>query len=291
MRVAILGCGYLGLALGDRLAAAGASVVGVRRSSAGVDRIRNRGFEAVRADVTTAADLHDVPDVDALVYAVSGGRTGDPRELYVEGLRTVVEAFGARTASPDRVVYVSSTGVYGDREGEWVDEATELTPDSDRERNLVAAERVALEESTVAGIDGTAVRLAGLYGPDRYWTDRYLDGPIVEGYVNMIHRDDAAGAIAHVLDADRGRGRAINVVDDEPVSRWAFADWLADRAGRPTPEKLSREAARKRSDVSRRVLTSKRVDNARLHATGYDLSYPTYREGYADAFGGNTSDS
>ncbi len=283
MRVAILGCGYLGLELGARLTAAGEEVVGVRRSRAGLDRIERRGFEAVRADATDAAALRAVPDVDTVVYAVSGGRSGDPRAVYVEGLRTVVEAFGARTDPPDRLVYVSSTGVYGDRTGGWVDEETELAPESDRERALVAAERVALEETDPVGIDGTAVRLAGLYGPDRYWTDRYLSGPVVEGYVNMVHRDDAAGTIAHLLANDRCRDAVVNVVDDEPVSRWTFAEWLADRTGRETPELLSRATARTRPDVSRRVLTSKRVANDRLRATGFEFSYPTFREGYAPA--------
>jgi nucleoside-diphosphate-sugar epimerase len=284
MHVTILGCGYLGLALGDRLAAADHDVVGVRRSEAGLARVAERGFEAVRADATDADDLAALPDTDVVVYAVSGGRSGDPREVYVEGLRTVVETFGARTRSPDRLVYTSSTGVYGDRDGAWVDEDTALDPQSDRERALVDAERVAVDEAPAAGLDGTAVRLAGLYGPDRYWTDRYLDGPIVEGYVNMVHRADAAGAVAHLLDTDLARGAVVDVVDDEPASRWAFADWLAAQKGRPEPEKLSRAAARADPDVSRRVLTSKRVANDRLHDLGYEFAFPTYRAGYAPAF-------
>lgn len=281
MRVAILGCGYLGLELGERLAANGADVVGVRRSTAGIERIEERGFEAVRADVTDAADLRSVPDVDAVVYAVSGGRNGDPWAVYVEGLRTVVETFGARGIPPDRLVYVSSTGVYGDREGAWVDEETDLEPESERERALVAAERVALAETDPVGVDGTAVRLAGLYGPGRYWTDRYLSGPVVEGYVNMVHRDDAAGAVAHLLETDACRDAVVNVVDDEPASRVTFAEWLADRTGQSPPERLSRATARSQPDVSRRTLTSKRVANDRLRATGYEFSFPTFREGYA----------
>jgi len=285
MRVAILGCGYLGLELGERLTAAGADVVGVRRSAVGVERIEERGFEAVSADATDPADLRSVPDVDVLVYAVSGGRSGDPWAVYVEGLRTVVETFGARATSPDRLVYVSSTGVYGDRDGAWVDEETNLSPESDRERALVAAERVALAETDPVGIDGTAVRLAGLYGPGRYWTDRYLSGPVVEGYANMIHRDDAAGAITHLLETDACRDAVVNAVDDEPVSRVRFAEWLAEGTGRSPPERLSRAAARSRPDVSRRALTSKRVANDRLRATGYEVAVPTFREGYAAAVG------
>jgi len=285
VHVTVLGCGYLGLALGERLLDAGHDVVGVRRSESGLERVAERGIEPRRADATDAADLAALPATDAVVYAVSGGRSGDPRTVYVEGLRAVVDAYGGRDESPERLLYVSSTGVYGDRDGDWVEEETALAPESDRERALVDAERVVAEAAPAAGIDGTVVRLAGLYGPDRYWTDRYLDGPIVEGYVNMVHRDDAAGAIAHLLDGDGAGGATVNVVDDEPVSRWTFADWLAARTGRPEPEKRSRAAARDDPAVSRRVLTSKRVANDRLRALGYELEYPTFREGYADAVG------
>ena len=114
MRVAILGCGYVGLELARQLGSAH-DVVGVRRSTSGLDAVADAGADAVQADVTDAASLGAVPDVDAVVFAASSGR-GDieaARSVYVEGLRTVVETFGARDSPPDRLVYTSSTGVYG----------------------------------------------------------------------------------------------------------------------------------------------------------------------------------
>src|SRR5699024_2439530 len=125
MSVAILGCGYVGLALGRSLAP-DRRVVGVRRSADGRAAIERAGFEAVEADVTSQEDLAAVPDVDTVVFAASsGGRGADAaREIYVDGLRTTIETFGAREGSPDRLVYTSSTGVYGDHDGDWVDEGT-----------------------------------------------------------------------------------------------------------------------------------------------------------------------
>ncbi len=288
MRVAILGCGYVGLELGRQLRD-DHEVVGVRRSPEGLDAIEAAGFEAVQADVTDRDSLAAVPDVDAVVFAASaGGRgPGPAREVYVEGQQTAIEQFAGREQPPARYVYTSSTGVYGDHGGDWVDERTEPTPDSERGEVLLAAERVALEESTGAGIDGTVARLAGIYGPDRYRIERYLDRPVVEGYRNIIHRDDAAGVVGFLLDADVARDEVVLVADDEPTSRWAFADWLADACGRAGPAKLTVEEYLAEHDVSaarrRRLTSDKRCSNDRLRELGYDLRYPTFRAGYREA--------
>jgi nucleoside-diphosphate-sugar epimerase len=286
VRVAILGCGYVGLRLGRRLIGAGHDVVGVRRSDAGLDAIADAGFDAVRADLTDAASLASVPDADWLVYAASaGGRGVDAaRAAYVDGLRTVVETFGDRASPPDRLVYTSSTGVYGDHGGDWVDESTTPDPATERQRVLVEAERIALSETAARGIDGTVARFGGLYGPDRYRIDRYLDGPVTDGYRNSIHGDDAAGAVAHLLTADVARGEVVLVVDDEPVSKWAFADWLAEQCGVSPPEKRTvAERAAAEGTVSPRVRADKRCANDRLRELGYDLRYPTVRDGYRAA--------
>jgi nucleoside-diphosphate-sugar epimerase len=288
MRVAILGCGYVGLELGRQLSD-DHEVVGVRRSPEGLDAIEAAGLEAVQADVTDRDSLAAVPDVDAVVFAASaGGRgPGPAREVYVEGQQTAIEQFAGREQPPARYVYTSSTGVYGDHGGDWVDERTEPTPDSERGEVLLAAERVALEESTGAGIDGTVARLAGIYGPDRYRIERYLDRPVVEGYRNIIHRDDAAGVVGFLLDADVARDEVVLVADDEPTSRWAFADWLADACGRAGPAKLTVEEYLAEHDVSaarrRRLTSDKRCSNDRLRELGYDLRYPTFRAGYREA--------
>jgi nucleoside-diphosphate-sugar epimerase len=290
VRVAIVGCGYVGIELGAALTDAGHDVVGVRRSTAGLDAIEAAGFEAVRADATDVESLSAVPDVDWVVYAASAsGRGVDAaRTAYVEGLRTVAETFGARASPPDRLVYTSSTGIYGDHDGDWVDESTTPDPATERQEVLLEAERIALDASPM---DGTVVRFGGLYGPDRYRMDRYLDGPVTEGYLNSIHRDDAAGLVAHVLTADRARGEAVLGVDDEPVSKHAFADWLASECGVDPPEKWTVEerAAATEGTVSRRVRANKRCANDRLHELGYDLRFPTVYDGFRPAIDAFTS--
>jgi nucleoside-diphosphate-sugar epimerase len=285
MRVAILGCGYVGLELGRQLRARGHDVVGVQRSSESCEAIEEAGLEAVQADVTESESLAVVPDADALVFAASsGGRGADAaREVYVDGLRTVIEDFAARERPPDRLVYTSSTGVYGDHGGEWVDEGTPIEPTTEKTRVLAEAERVALESP----IDGTVARFSGLYGPERYRLERYLEGPVTEGYLNMVHRDDAAGAVRYLLEEDLARGEAVLVSDDEPAEKWALADWLAEQCGVEAPPKRTKEERLDEGALSeaarRRILTSKRCSNAKLRELGYELAFPTFREGYREA--------
>ncbi len=290
MGVAILGCGYVGLELGRQLAERGHDPVGVRRSEDGLAAIRDAGFDAVQADVTDAESLAGVPDVDAAVFAASsGGRGADAaREVYVEGLRTAIEHFGAREDSPEQFVYTSSTGVYGDHGGDWVDEETPLDPTTEKTAVLVEAERVTRERAPEFGMDPTVVRFAGLYGPDRYRLRRYLEGPVTEGYLNMVHRADAAGVSRFALtDEAAADAEVLLAVDDEPVSKWAFADWLADEADVDRPEKQTVEERLDEGDLSepaeRRLRTSKRCSNDRLRELGYEFAYPTFREGYRDA--------
>jgi nucleoside-diphosphate-sugar epimerase len=291
MRVVVVGCGYVGLALADQLAARGHAVTGVRRSDAGLDAVAavGPGVEAVRADAADPASLSALPDADAVVFAASsGGRGADAaRAVYVDGLTNVVDEYGSRASPPDRLMYTSSTGVYGDHDGEWVDEETPVEPTTEKTRVLAEAERIATERAAGVGIDGTVVRFAGLYGPDRYRLERYVEGPVTAGYLNMVHRDDGAGSVRHLLEADRARDRVVLVVDDEPVDKHAFADWLADACGVPRPEKLSKDERIAAGDLSaaaeRRIRTSKRCSNALLRDLGYEFAHPTFRSGYRDA--------
>jgi nucleoside-diphosphate-sugar epimerase len=287
-RLVVLGCGYVGLELVRQVRDA-YDVVGVRRSDAGVDAVEAAGGTGVQADVTDPDALERVPDADAVVFAASAGGRGveAARATYVEGQRTAIEAFCGREHPPDRYVYTSSTGVYGDHDGGWVDEQTAFDPDSEREELLIEAERLALDRTAALGVDGTVARFGGLYGPDRYRLERYITGPVTEGYLNVVHRDDAAGAVAHLLAAGAARGEVVNVVDDEPVEKWTFADWLAEQCGVEPPPKQTVADRLESDDLSpsarRRIRANKRVANDKLRGLGYELRYPTFREGYRDA--------
>jgi len=289
MRVVVLGCGYVGIELGRQLVDRGHDVVGVRRSAPGLDAIEGAGFSGIEADVTDAEAVAALPEADALVFAASSGGRGAEaaREVYVDGLQTALGEYATREDPPRRLVYTSSTGVFGDHGGDWVEETDPVEPTTAKTRVLAAAEAVALAADRLYGIDGTVARFAGLYGPDRYRLERYVEGPVTEGYLNMVHRDDAAGAVRFLLETDRARGEVVHVADDEPASKWAFADHLAEACGEPEPEKRTTEERLGDPDLStaaaRRVRAEKRVDNGTLRELGYEFRYPTFREGYAAA--------
>lgn len=256
----IVGCGYVGTALAEQLVAAGESVIAVTRSGVDIDGVRS-----LERDVTDSA--LELPTADRVYYLVSAGaRDADAyRAAYVDGLQHTIDA---SVSDETTLVYASSTGVYEDEDGSWVDETTPLDPSSDRARLLLEAEEVA----RTAG--GTAVRFAGLYGPERTGVDRYLDDARVPaGYLNLLYRTDAAKAM---IVAGEGPHDCYLAVDDEPVHRHDLARWLSDVTGRPHGTLV--EAVER---------SNKRCSNDRLRGAGWEPVYPTYREGYAAALNAN----
>ncbi|MFO7894185.1 MAG: SDR family oxidoreductase [Longimicrobiales bacterium] len=285
-RVLIAGCGYVGSRLAELLLDDGVRVWGLKRDPSTLPA----GVGPVAGDVTRASTLDGLPSgdeaPDAVVYAVSPpGRTAEAyRTAYVDGLRNVLDAVDAGTASDDegpprpRLILVSSTGVYGQSDGQWVDEETPEEPADAMAEAILEGEAVAVER----GAPGTVIRLGGIYGPGRTWTvGRVLSGdaPCMgpELYGNRVHRDDAAGAIRHLLtltDPDP----VYNGVDGEGAPLREVYAWVAERAAVPDPcEGVDPEDARSEG----RRGTNKRVSNDRLVSSGYDFIYPSFRDGYA----------
>lgn len=272
-RVLIAGCGYVGSRLAERLLEDGVRVWGLKRDPSTLPA----GVGPVAGDVTRASSLDGLPDeVDAVVYAVSPSGRGEAayRTAYVDGLRNVLDA----VAGSPRVILVSSTGVYGQSDGRWVDEETPEEPADASARAILEGETLATER----GQPGLALRLGGIYGPGRTWTvSRVLSGdaPCVapDLYGNRIHRDDAAGALRHLL-ALPDPEPIYNGVDGEGAPLREVYAWVAERAGVSDPcEGVDPEDARSEG----RRGTNKRVSNDRLVSSGYDFIHPTFRDGYA----------
>ncbi|GAB7094892.1 SDR family oxidoreductase [Halolamina litorea] len=282
MHVLILGCGYVGRELGRQLLDAGHTVTGVVRSESSADAVEAAGVSAVQADLTDPKAVGSLPDADALVFAASAGRGSveRARSLYVDGLGAVVTEFTGRDQLPERLLFTSTTGVYGDHDGDWVDESTPVAPE--RPKAAVIAEAEALVHRSE--FDSTVARFAGLYGPGRYRIESYLDS-VTAGWRNSVHRDDAAGALAWFLTEDVARGETVLVSDGTPVDRWAFADWLAEQCGEPEPEKLTVEErlAGVSGSSGLRVASQKRCRNDRLLELGYEPTFPSVYEGYEPA--------
>ncbi|MFC0267163.1 SDR family oxidoreductase [Kushneria aurantia] len=273
--VLILGCGDVGTALGQRQLARGYRVVGVRRS---VQALADTGIEALSMDVNDEHALDTLPDADIVVYAISADRFEESayQAAYVDGLSQVLTHFENRRTPPAHFFFVSSTSVYGQQEGERVDEESELSPASFSGRLLVEAE----QRLATSSLKGTTVRFSGIYGPGR----ERLIGQVQEGriapetppmYSNRIHRDDCAGVLDFLIEKALA-GETLAAVylgsDSEPTPLHDVMLWLAQKLG-VKPDTPIQSPLRRRA--------SKRCDSTRLVEAGYRFEYPTFREGYA----------
>jgi|AntRauTorcE11898_2_1112593.scaffolds.fasta_scaffold01155_8 nucleoside-diphosphate-sugar epimerase len=282
MQVLVLGCGYVGREFGKRLVEAGHGVTGVVRSASSADAVAEAGIQPVQADLTDPDAVADLPDAEVLVFSASAGRGSveEARALYIDGLGSVVSEFEGRSSSPDRLMFTSTTGVYGDHGGDWVDESTPIDPE--RPKATVIAEAEAIVRGSV--FDHTIARFAGLYGPGRYRLSSYLDS-VTAGWRNSVHRDDAAGALAWFVTEDVARTETVLVSDGNPVERWEFADWLAEQCGEPAPTKrtIEERLGGQPDSANLRVASQKRCRNDRLDALEYELVYQSVYEGYEEA--------
>lgn len=283
MRVLILGCGYIGLALGERLVREGHEVAGLRRSASCERELQTAGIRPVYCDITQPDQLATLDrGYDWVVNCVSssGGAVGDYRAVYLHGMQNLVSWLA--DAPPRRFIYTSSTSVYGQTDGSVVDETSPTEPAAETGRVLVETEKALLEAAQRRGFSSGVVRLAGIYGPGRgYWFKQFLRGEAkLEGkgerFVNMVHRDDVVGAVIAALGNGKP-GEIYNVADDEPVSQLTLFQWLSKRLGRALPPFTpgTEEATRKRG------VTDKRISNRKLREElGYRLQFPTFREGF-----------
>lgn len=269
MRILIAGCGYVGCALGTLLAAEGHEVFGLRRNTAALPK----KIQPVAADLSSTLPPEKLPgNLDFVVYAVSPVGSGDEayRTAYVDGPQNLLDALASCGEQPCRFFFVSSTRVYAQSNGEWVDETSPTLPEGYAGQRLLEGERAVIGGPFPA----TVLRYSGIYGPGRERSiDRALEAPPEDGpptYTNRIHRDDCAGALRHLMLLPEPEELYLGV-DHEPADRWTVAEWLSEKRGLLVKESPP--------DTNRRR-TNKRCSNARLVASGYEFRYPTFREGF-----------
>jgi len=274
-RVLIAGCGYVGTALAERLVAEGHVVWGLRRHPEGLPP----GVRPLAADLTDPGTLRNLPSgLECVVYTAAPDRLDDEayRSIYVEGLSHVLDALRRQGQEPRRIFFTSSTVVYAQSGGEWVDEASATEPTHFSGMRMLEAERLVRSGPFPA----TVLRLGGIYGPGRVGLiERVrrgeavcIDGPPT--YTNRIHRDDCVGALQHLMAHPQPENLYIGV-DHEPADECAVLRWLATQLGVPPP-RVERSA-----DLGpRRQRGNKRCRNARLVASGYIFRYLTFRDGY-----------
>ena len=283
MSTLIVGCGYLGRRVGRLLASRGECVFGTTRSEERAQQLVAWNIEPHVADVLDPDTLEHLPAVDRVLYCVGFDRTaGIPlRTVYVDGLRQALERLTTRSG---RVVFASSTGVYGQDDGGWVDEDSPTEPRHESGRVALDAEDVVRR----SGIPSIILRFSGLYGPGRIVRrEALLRGEPIGGdpqkYLNLVHIDDAAQAAAAAL--ERGNaGRIYVISDDRPIERREYYTLAAECLGAPPPRFVPVESPRE--------VANKRVSNRRMkEELIVTLEYPDIRTGVPAALLAETSAS
>lgn len=280
MTTLLAGCGDLGTEVGLRFAAAGHRVVGWRRSPEKLPA----AIEGVAADLG-GTNLPAIPaDTSAVVVAVAADSPTETayRAAYVDGLTHVLDALDRDGVTPRRVLFVSSTAVYGDAAGGWVDEGTTAEPGGFSGRVLREAEDLLLSRLRGTGSEAVVLRLGGIYGPGRTrLIDQVRSGAAVipdqPRFTNRIHRDDAAAAIVHLASVAAAPAPVYVGVDNDPAELGDVLRFLAAEMGYPEPPVGPAGEARG---------GNKRCSNALLRASGLEFAYPTFREGYRAVLAG-----
>jgi nucleoside-diphosphate-sugar epimerase len=231
--------------------------------------LRSFGIEPVLGDILEPASLAGLPLVESVLYAVGYDRHGgrSKRDVYVAGVENVLHAIVGKAR---RLIYVSSTSVYGQDDGSVIDEASETNPTTESGQFIVEAEALVRRQG------GVLLRSAGIYGPGRLLRrvgqlrSREPIAANPDGWLNLVHVDDLARAVLAAEDRAE-TGTDYIVCDDRPVRRREYYGLLAELVGAPPP--VFDPA------VDPRPL-GKRCSNRKLRAElGVELAYPTIAEG------------
>jgi nucleoside-diphosphate-sugar epimerase len=278
--VLIVGCGYLGLRAGMAWVAAGRTVYALTRGRA--DELRSHGIEPIVGDVLNPDSLTALPRTDTVLYAVGLDRTAGKsmREVYVQGLGNVLAALSSREpeasasgldalTSGSRLLYISSTSVYGQTDGSWIDETSSTDPLEESGQVVLEAEQTLLRFRP----DAVVLRFAGIYGPGRVLRRASLmKGEPVPGdgerYVNLIHVDDGVRAVL-AAEVNAEPGETYLIADDAPPTRRELFTRTAELLDAPAP-----------TFEGGGIDANRRVSNAKAkQRLGFQPLYPSIAEG------------
>lgn len=280
MDVLIAGCGWLGRDLARRLLARGDRVTGLTRTDASATALQALGIPALALDLADPEAVQAIPgryDGVLAMQSAAGGDSAAYERAYVDATRGLL---GSKALAGAGFVYVSSTGVFGQTDGAWVDETTPAQPADPSSAVLVEAERLVLDRSWHKA-KSCVVRCSGLYGPERTGTiERVRSGALSWGvgdatWMNFCHREDAANTVIAALDRAKP-GAIYHASDEAPATRHDVVAWIASRLGIAPKTHLEETATGRRRGANRRVS----AEATRLEL-GVTLAYPSFRDGLA----------
>jgi nucleoside-diphosphate-sugar epimerase len=280
----IIGCGYLGRRVAELWLDAGQSVAAVTRSQMRAEELKRHGIQSVVADITRPATLDKLPEAQAVLFAVGYDITSglSRREYFIHGLQAVIEALSPNV---QRFILISSTSVYGQTDGQLVDEHSPCMPIS--ENGSVCLETENVLTNSRFGPCAVILRLAGIYGPGRLHRrakDLLAGIPITvpkDNFLNLIHVDDASAILAAAAIHAKPPCTFI-VADGHAVKYLDYIAYLAKLLGVSDPQFIEPTACE--SDQVR-ALSNKRLSSSQiLSELGVQLKYPTYQKGLKAVF-------
>lgn len=285
----IAGCGYVGFRVAKAWQKQGHHTFAVTRRTERAKEFAADGLHPIQLDLSRPATDVQLPEADVVLWAVGFDRSaGVPREkTWIDGLRWLAENL---TIAPKKFLYVSSTSVYGTGHGETVDETSAVTPVTDGGKCCVAAEKLLREfcETRFPETQLTALRLAGIYGPNRLLRrieDLQNRQPLPgepDHWLNLIHVDDAVRLIDAVCNSDAPPD-VINVVNSETLTRRGYYNALAELVNAPPPVFAAEAAVQPESSQLRSRGGNRRVISVCRESLPVTFKFDNIPAGLADA--------
>jgi nucleoside-diphosphate-sugar epimerase len=275
-KILIIGCGSIGTQLAHVLSAKGHQLTGLKRSPPSVVTGNINYFTA---NISSTDEIKDLPtDFEVVYFIVSpdGRNEQSYRAVYESGLNNLLNRFSKEKANP-QWIFVSSTSVYGQSQGEWVDEDSVAQPEN------ITSQLIRQAEQKLMAVDANniVVRFSGIYGPGRkYLLTMAAQSPAIQKnppyYTNRIHQLDCVGVLVFLLEC-RLAGKALEqcyvASDDDPATMWDVMTWLTEQMNCPAPTIKS---------IDNESIMNKRCNNQRLKALGYKFQYPDFKAGYLE---------
>ena len=272
-KILIAGCGYVGNELGERLSSQGHEVWGIKREINSI----HPSIHSISADLSKKDTLQKLPkNVDYIFYMPSPGARNENvyNNVFLKGIRNLVKCMEEKKYDIKKIFFISSTSVYAQNSGEWIDENSSTKPKSSTAKIILQTENYLLNNY----FKTTIVRFSGIYGPGR---TGFLNKMINDGkkfahnrFTNRIHRDDCANALIHLMNLPNCENIYLGS-DNDPADLSVMASWVMEKKG-PKNEELEYLTRIKFSKTE----SNKRCSNKKLKETGYKFLFPTFREGY-----------
>lgn len=275
-KVLIVGCGTIGTQLAHNLSAKGHHVTGLKRNPPKFDI---EDIDYFTGDISLAQDLVELPSDFEYVYFIlspDGRYKESYQAVYETGLNNLIDRFAKKGVSP-HWFFISSTSVYGQTEGEWVDEESIAEPENITSQYIRQAEQQLMDLNP----QNIVVRFSGIYGPGREYLLRMAKQQtaiqkIPPYYTNRIHEQDCIGVLVFLLEqslAGVAMDQCYLASDDNPASMWDVISWLTEHMNCPAPKVKVND---------KDVIMNKRCNNKRLKSLGYQFQYADFKAGYIE---------